>query len=161
MKQAHRAQRLSASRIGHESEADDGPSKSLCSTPFGINGSVTRQSARKTPQLPVLNAFRHQRIGHSNRTPTTCFSFSAQRLSASTDRSPPGKWRRQPLPSAQTPFRHQRIGHRYVPASRTLHHSSAQRLSASTDRSRVWLPLADNLHVCSTLYRHHGSVTNC
>ena len=109
----------------------------------------------------MLNAFRHQRFGHSQRpTVALCTPIGAQRLSASkvwthetslstaesgaTCSTPFGIKGLDTFPfspaALSSPvlnaFRHQRFGHRSVPQE----HSSvvcAQRLSAS----KVWTPL--------------------
>ena len=57
-----------------------------CSTPFGIKDCCTRrQWQARRGNLPVLNAFRHQRLLHDKieRRSDAASTSSAQRLSAS------------------------------------------------------------------------------
>ena len=82
------AQRLSASTEQTEWPACYPPLVPWCSTPFGINGTNSRQLVVLIPKRLVLNAFRHQRNKQSlaGRKPRQSFT-SAQRLSASTEQT--------------------------------------------------------------------------
>ncbi len=132
-----RAQRLSAST--DRSLAASGTlaaGRGQCSTPFGINGSVTRGSLGSFRPRLVLNAFGINGSVTRTTTPGRTPLSGAQRLSASTDRSPPPFSCVSPgLGSAQ---RLSASTDRSQPICLSRSHPSicAQRLSASTDRSR-------------------------
>ena len=107
------AQRLSASTDRSRSCWPTCSRMTGCSTPFGINGSVTDlPTPLAVVGVGVLNAFRHQRIGHPiGRVQGRLVPEGAQRLSASTDRSPEGICRGRVARKVLNAFRHQRIGH--------------------------------------------------
>ncbi len=154
----------------------------LCSTPFGINGSVTsvsRPGHRSPPD--VLNAFRHQRIGHTTVIAAIEALRGAQRLSASTDRSS-WDWSCCCRCGVLNAFRHQRIGHRWLRTAcfviarcstpfgingsvtargmATLaSDAKCSRLSASTDRSPDGALPSGPTRSCSTPFGINGSVT--
>ena len=109
----------------------------MCSTPFGINGrntvfvilettenlhvlnafrhqrkEHTEKSGRTTPVPDVLNAFRHQRKEHWKATWWQCtFTIRAQRLSASTEGTLFHRDRATTNPQVLNAFRHQRKEH--------------------------------------------------
>ena len=108
--------------------------RNTCSTPFGIKGMVTttlRCGQGKTPVLnafrhqrnghsrdrfcdddnPVLNAFRHQRNGHGDPGTDHRRRQRAQRLSASKEWSRRQRDHRRRQEQVLNAFRHQRNGH--------------------------------------------------
>ncbi len=103
----------------------------------------------------MLNAFRHQRINHTERRSFLIASKCAQRLSASTDKSPLinldslGRLNCAQRLSASTDKSLNRI------AVESRGTESAQRLSASTDKSLWrWTPNSGDLHTVLNAFRH-------
>ncbi len=102
-----RAQRLSAST--ERTPAQGAGVKTYiteCSTPFGIYGKNTPPSVVMTAGVGVLNAFRHLRKEHDMVAALSRWLWkSAQRLSASTERTPKqGAAMRRKQNRCSTPF---------------------------------------------------------
>ena len=83
----------------------------VCSTPYGIRGSSTREQPCELSRLTVLNALRHQRFVHTRQRTDKTTSQSAQRLTASEVRPQPEVHSRLQPDSVLNALRHQRFVH--------------------------------------------------
>ena len=113
---AMRQKRLSAQRLSASTDETlairlPGLASVECSTPFGINGRNTPATCESHPRTVVLNAFRHQRTKHGEPQPECGTKGCAQRLSASTDETPPFSEDHHRVIEVLNAFRHQRTKH--------------------------------------------------
>ena len=132
---------------------------SECSTPFGINGRITTLRSRRIDCGIVLNAFRHQRTDHTLRAVPGTAGACAQRLSASTDGSPIDRSKCESMRIVLNAFRHQRTDHKRINGT---WHGRFTVLNAfrhqRTDHERFAI-VAYSRVACSTPFGINGRIT--
>src|SRR5690606_17901559 len=131
----------------------------MCSTPFGVEGSITRGSPRRNPSVAVLNAFRRRRFHHLlNRLDRggiteVLNAFRRRRFHPLLTRRDRGG-----ITEVLNAFRRRRFHHRRRGCAASCRWC-AQRLSASKVPSHVPASWRVEVWMCSTPFGVEGSIT--